>query len=503
MQVRVILIHTQIHSIKSHTLFSLNVLVFSLDEPPPLKRPATESNYLDSALVQFWQNLCDQIEVIFEDASATKLASPTNSWYLIPSKILYVRDCYKRQLALFKQARDSGIANFLYIGTSGIGKSAYLIFLMASLVHEAKLNGTRITILFCKYREKPYLLNSDGSVVIYGGDGVDYHFSDSVDIDGLNHISKGAVLVASEKSVEYVRFQKASSSHIFLPPMEVWTFDELIEITPEEYCEAERLLRYAIFGGSARNYLAFEPIERDITDYAFVMELMDLMFTEEKRAIEGNRWNNIFTCIVTRLGNCANQKGEISSSILSSLMWHTNDGIHHFWASTFMRFLGSEIMKREDGSVKGLLKSIIGGAGMGFLFEYMGHRKLLSGSKDYTIKELGTGKRQGRIKITIPALTLQKIRTVADIGGIQANCYGMPIASNFPLIDAVIQPDTLLQFTTTTAKHKGASNRLEEIRSFLLGDRLIHKMVFVVGPENKDFSVQEGLGDIKQYSLIL
>lgn len=48
--------------------------------------------------------------------------------------------------------------------------------------------------------------------------------------------------------------------------------------------------------------------------------------------------------------------------------------------------------------------------------------------------------------------------------------------------------------------HKGACERIEEIRSQLRGKRGLHRMVFVVPQTSKNtFRYQNGLGDIQQF----
>ncbi len=77
--------------------------------------------------------------------------------------------------------------------------------------------------------------------------------------------------------------------------------------------------------------------------------------------------------------------------------------------------------------------------------------------------------------------------------------YGFPITSNFPLVDAVVFPNILLQFTTSQT-HKGASKKLKEILDQLkkLSKELEPVMVFVV-PQKiiSDFVLDSSL-DIKQ-----
>ena len=76
----------------------------------------------------------------------------------------------------------------------------------------------------------------------------------------------------------------------------------------------------------------------------------------------------------------------------------------------------------------------------------------------------------------------------------------MPVFSNFPLVDAVVQPNVLLQMTVAPDKHKGAVERLNDIRAHLKGDKKTHMMIFVVPYDNLEtFQHQNDLGDIKQF----
>jgi len=181
---------------------------------------------------------------------------------------------------------------------------------------------------------------------------------------------------------------------------------------------------------------------------------------------------------------------------VGSLMWHTNNALGFFWASKFMCMLADEIFKREDCTIKTMLKSIIGSSGMGYTYENLGHKELLRTERTYVVKALGSGNRD-RFILELPALRLQKFRTIEQINLLDDYCYSMPYASNFPLIDAVIQPDILLQYCTGK-KHTGAFNKMELIRQQLHEPRREkHKMIFV--NDNMDFGLQANLGEIKQY----
>jgi hypothetical protein len=92
------------------------------------------------------------------------------------------------------------------------------------------------------------------------------------------------------------------------------------------------------------------------------------------------------------------------------------------------------------------------------------------------------------------------IRNISDVAELLVGHYGLPTFSNFPLVDAVIQPDTLIQFTVSPEKHKGAVDRLDDIRNQLSASRDQHRIVFVIPAFNKDsFKYQENLSSIRQY----
>jgi hypothetical protein len=93
------------------------------------------------------------------------------------------------------------------------------------------------------------------------------------------------------------------------------------------------------------------------------------------------------------------------------------------------------------------------------------------------------------------------LRVVADISSLPDNTYGLPLYSNFPLVDAVIQPDTLIQYTISPTNHKGAVEQLATIREQLRDkNSRNHRMIFVVPKTNlKTFKHQENLASIRQF----
>lgn len=122
------------------------------------------------------------------------------------------------------------------------------------------------------------------------------------------------------------------------------------------------------------------------------------------------------------------------------------------------------------------LDKLLDGGGKGLMFEALGHMKLTQTNKEYTAKILKKG---GRKCITV-TFNLPKvlIRSVADIATLDGGCYGLPIFGNFMLVDAIIKPNIMLQFTVSR-KH-GIAN----LRANLGGLRKDDKLIFIIPPEN-------------------
>jgi hypothetical protein len=186
---------------------------------------------------------------------------------------------------------------------------------------------------------------------------------------------------------------------------------------------------------------------------------------------------------------------------VNSMMWHMRPDGSKTWASVFMGLLAAAILDNRLADIVDELEQAIGKAGLGCLFEVVGHRKLLKSKHLITLKPLSA---------TMPAskpefprarfrLPLVRFKTVADIGNLPDGTYGLPMDSNFPVVDAVIQPDTLVQFTISPEQHQGSLLRLAAIRAQLRASPEDHRIIFVVPLKNiKKFRYDRKLKGIRQ-----
>jgi hypothetical protein len=187
---------------------------------------------------------------------------------------------------------------------------------------------------------------------------------------------------------------------------------------------------------------------------------------------------------------------------VNSMMWHMQPNMHKTWASKYMEWLATAIVDRRTTDVYEELNRIITSSGVGFLFESIGHRKLLMNIADVLLKPLFASKPDEELHFETARFNLSVVRfkTIDEIGSLPDGTYGLPMTPNFPLIDAVIQPDTLIQFTVSPIKHKGSSQSLSGIRAQLRAPLDQHRLIFVIPRENiETFRFHTDLKDIRQF----
>jgi hypothetical protein len=161
--------------------------------------------------------------------------------------------------------------------------------------------------------------------------------------------------------------------------------------------------------------------------------------------------------------------------------------------------LAGKLLDTKALAISERFQQIIGTSGMGIMFEYQGHEVLLKSKVQYNAKSLVKYQRPASISFNVPN-TLVLFRAISDISALNAECYGVPAAGNFPCIDSLMQPRTVFQFTTTR-DHPGIEDKMSTIRAQLSEkNEKHHCLVFVVPKELlTDFPVQSGYGDIKEY----
>jgi hypothetical protein len=167
-------------------------------------------------------------------------------------------------------------------------------------------------------------------------------------------------------------------------------------------------------------------------------------------------------------------------AIQTSLFWVVNSGAGRSgFSSTFLKFVAGRMKEDMEVSLWNELDKLLGGGGKGLMFEALEHMKLTQTDEKYTAKTL---KERGRKSITM-AFNLPKvlIRSVADIATVVEKHYAIPIFGNFMLVDSIVKPNIMLQFTVSL-KHGSVADRdkWESIRANLGGSRKDDKLIFII-----------------------
>jgi hypothetical protein len=122
-------------------------------------------------------------------------------------------------------------------------------------------------------------------------------------------------------------------------------------------------------------------------------------------------------------------------------------------------------------------------------FESLGHKTLVATEQSFTATNL-KGKKARSLKtcaVNFYQMPRRLFRRVEDIKDLEIGQYGIPLSCNFSLVDAVIQPDILLQFTIARTHGKPSDEeKYKALRKQLKGHMKMHKLIFVLKSENLD-----------------
>ena len=249
-----------------------------------------------------------------------------------------------------------------------------------------------------------------------------------------------------------------------------------------------------MFGGVIRNFLGGDDTAVEVNDVieqcarwyfpGYVRTTYPITWKcalqQIRQVIKGAYWNTT--------------KDEFVIDI--SLFWHLHKRVpvagvgnqYEFksgFASRFLEYLAGHIKDTVDARLWNRLSELVGQGVNGIVFESVGHDKLTSTNKSYSIQVL---KKFGRKKFQMNFYQKRRvlIRTPDAIKNLEDGAYGVLIFGNVPLVDAIIQPDTMLQFTV--GESHGKATDIEKYAAIRDGLRekykSKHKMVFVIPATN-------------------
>ena len=377
---------------------------------------------------------------------------------VVKTQKLYVRESYKSLYqditSRFKDDPSLPSPNRIVVtGTSGIGKSAFLVYFMARLLWESDPETPPIVIFQEKHGSNCYVCG--GITTLRCGD-IDefqsflclpetWYLVDSSTEPNLD--SARTIISASPKTLfDYKEVMKEVVWSYYLAP---WNKDELDKcrsqisefsrITPEFMDSL-----YDKIGGIPR-YVLQKPFESLV------------LFPDDLDRAEGEAYGLIQKAIdqvtdATVYIQCFS-KAEDSLAISSRILhrWPTDDhrDFEFRWASEHIRNAIHDKLGRQ--SWKNVLEKIIRGeGGEGLLFEVYVTHILRKGGYTFEIKELVENATPSVLKIPEQPIVnyYRKAADFSELGKNKGTLY-IPDILNFPCIDAALGADKLFQMTTS------------------------------------------------------
>lgn len=444
-------------------------------------------------------------------------------WMFGNFSCVIVRDCYTEYADKILTNPSDTVTLALIRGIKGIGKTVFLNYLMARIVKHHRENRLPVpSILVFRENNDVVRFNSEGVFICDRASPSDeYCLSDSVDIPVVYGIRKAAVLVSSQNPSQYSKFldrmnESCRRLALFMQP---WSLTEIrtafsLSVLPE----VEAKFLYDIFNGSIREFAGYlAPSDANhiiVGDY--IHSCARWFFGDDFETLHSNVWNYALESIRSRLRKKridVNGASCPDAIHMSSLFWneHIMVSDHEYiegFTSPFMKFLAGALREQADTNIWNAVKSLFGSSGEGNAFETVGHQTLTGTSCSYTATNLKKFMRntnpEKSISLNFCGLPRILIRTIEDIKIIPDKYYGLPIFSNYPLVDAIIQPNILLQFTIS--KSHGSAEDVDKyaaIRSQLRGPSETHKLIFVTKPECvEEFKAYGVPGDLQCYTMV-
>ena len=440
---------------------------------------------------------------------------PDDIAWMGAAKIYYNRECYDDMID-----KSDSRKLILVTGTSGIGKSSFIQRFLVHLVDLAAEEGKCVPSIHYKCgtnaglypRSQTFSLLANGKVIEVDGSvqtPPDYLLADSVDII----VPYGLTLnmqVASDNVEDHKQFQKrmdeydGQASEVETIIMPLFTFQELLCIKRPTFDFNVAQYRYDLYGGSPRNFNSVGSFPSGLKIIEYVRAEMDMFFGDSVAKIYPDEWESNIRRIAHTLDVRYGDKAS-ALNMIHSMMTHKN-GHETIWASQFMGFLAAAVLQSNNNiTISDEIRELFNNStGVGFLFKAMGHRKHFHSDKFYLLKPLlkSMPLSQPEFPLILFTYPVSLIRTIEDIRNIPKKYYGLPAHRDFPFVDAIIQPNTLIKFVISPEVHIDKGHSIESIRDQLTGNRASHQIIFVVPISCRDTFLHQDhncLGDILQF----
>jgi len=411
---------------------------------------------------------------------------------------MVVRDCY---VSLADKVLNGVTKISLVLGIKGIGKTVFINYLIVRIIEKYRTSHEALPDIVYVWKPddiKRVKFSADGVLSLHSSTAAPFYLSDSVDIADASLGTTLLLEVTSNDTNNHRKFldrMVEAKEAAYRYHMPAWNFDELLIANPisDTFSEAHATFLFDVFGGCARYFAPSGQLPEATDDY--IQRTAEWFFGSQFQLDNPFIWCWTMDAIRTSISKVTSGGGSLASPdqvAISSLFRDphisvagTNTYIVGY-TSRFMRFLAGCLKDDADATLWNALKGIFGACGEGVAFESLGHKTLVATKQEYVATNMNP---RVRINKTFAKsfydMPRVLIRTVSDIEFLLNDQYGLPLFCNFALVDAVIQPNLLLQFTIGKTHGNAADKeKYAELRSKLRGAKRTHKLIFVLKPEN-------------------
>ncbi|PKY53291.1 hypothetical protein RhiirA4_425906 [Rhizophagus irregularis] len=434
------------------------------------KRQSTESHGSNKKqkLDPLFESICEAVKDLgtkltkIQQSEQEEIISHTETLAVVERRLLFVRKIYKLLYSELKKKSKDGLTKFLITGTSGIGKSCFLIYILMQLLYEGS------TIIFQPVNDE-YFYCFQNLKLIRG------EYNDFLDIlsspdiwylaDGITSpkSSQGKTVIAISPngigSKEYQQFEK--NYYVKEYCMEPWSLKELEACRQYVFPKVPKEIMINIYnkaGGIPRYVLTQAEIS-----------LKDTVGEEgkpndkEKEKIETNAYKRIEYAIseiddFDKIIKCFNEKDEKRVEISNRIVhrWPGADHCEYYfkWASPYVFDRMHEKLEAKSWDdclhkIRAMRDPYVASA-RGFLFEcYVIHLFRVGCQTFETRKLKGTGNGQFSIENKPKA---ERINNATDLSKYsEKDIVIVPDSQNFGAPDLFVTPNNILQ--VTVSKH--------------------------------------------------
>ena len=420
-----------------------------------------------SNLIQFWNAVINPDGIVKVDSV---WALRNGAQWIGNLHSMFVRDCY---VTLANTLLNDVTSISLILGIKGIGKTVFLNYLIVRIVEKFRALNQAIPDIV--YTWKPDTIKrvrfsaASGVSVMGSSSPAPYYLSDSVDIADASLGERLLLEVTSHDPANYSKFSDRmveGGAGAFEYHMPIWSVDELLVVNPSV---SDVTFLFNVFGGCAGYFKPIGQMPDRVDDY--IQRSAEWFFGPDTEFGLSSPlvWRGALHAIRTRIKKICGLPTNPDVVAVRNLFRDPHiqvPGTDYYaegYVSRFLKFLAGCIKDDAEATLWNYLKDRVGVCGEGVAFESLGHKTLVATEQSFTATNL-KGKKARSLKtcaVNFYQMPRRLFRRVEDIKDLEIGQYGISLSCNFSLVDAVIQPDILLQFTIARTHGKPCVRRGE------------------------------------------